>query len=101
MQLHFLRLIQGLGGSIMVIAFAIIKDLYQGPMMGKMMSMVLAILGLSPVLAPLIGNGLQHLESWRAIFIFLAVYAAIVFVACASLLPETRAKRTPCSIQTF
>ncbi len=54
--------------------------------------MVLAILGLSPVLAPLMGNGLQHLESWRAIFIFLAVYAAIVFIACASLLPETRSE---------
>ncbi|TCB57242.1 multidrug effflux MFS transporter [Acinetobacter terrestris] len=100
MQLHFLRLIQGLGGSIgMVITFAIIKDLYQGPMMGKMMSMVLAILGLSPVLAPLIGNGLQHLESWRAIFLFLAVYAAIVFIACANLLPETRSKEHSASFK--
>ncbi|MBU3848250.1 MAG: multidrug effflux MFS transporter [Candidatus Acinetobacter avistercoris] len=90
-QLHALRLLQGLGGSIgMVIAFAMIKDLYQGPMMGKIMSMVLAILGLSPVLAPLIGNGLQTLDSWRAIFIFLAIYSAIILVACASLLPETR-----------
>lgn len=91
LQLHVLRLIQGLGGSIgMVIAFAMIKDLYQGPMMGKMMSMVLAILGLSPVLAPLMGNGLQALESWRAIFIFLAVYSGIILMACILLLPETR-----------
>ncbi len=91
LQLHVLRLVQGLGGSIgMVIAFAMIKDLYQGPMMGKMMSMVLAILGLSPVLAPLIGNGLQALESWRAIFIFLAVYSGVILTACLLLLPETR-----------
>ncbi len=100
LQLHILRLVQGLGGSIgMVIAFAIIKDLYQGPMMGKMMSMVLAILGLSPVLAPLVGNALQHLESWRAIFIFLAAFAAIVFVACAVLLPETRSKEHSASFK--
>ena len=92
-QLHITRLIQGLGGSIgMVIAFAMIKDLYQGPMMGKMMSMVLAILGLSPVLAPLIGNGLQALDSWRAIFIFLAVYSSIILTACIVLLPESRSK---------
>lgn len=91
LQLHVLRLIQGLGGSIgMVIAFAMIKDLYQGPMMGKMMSMVLAILGLSPVLAPLIGNGLQALESWRAIFVFLAFYSGIILAACVVFLPETR-----------
>ncbi len=74
----------------MVIAFAIIKDQFQGPAMGKLMSMVLAILGLSPVAAPLVGDGLQALGSWRNIFIFLAVYAAIVLAAVAVLLPETR-----------
>ncbi|WP_245668238.1 multidrug effflux MFS transporter [Acinetobacter gandensis] len=90
-QLQYIRFVQGLGGSIgMVIAFAIIKDQFQGPAMGKMMSMVLAILGLSPVAAPLIGDGLQALGSWRNIFIFLAVYAAIVLAAVAVLLPETR-----------
>lgn len=90
-QLQWIRFVQGLGGSIgMVIAFAIIKDQFQGPAMGKMMSMVLAILGLSPVAAPLIGDGLQALGSWRNIFIFLAVYAAIVLSAAAVLLPETR-----------
>lgn len=90
-QLQWLRFVQGLGGSIgMVIAFAIIKDQFQGPAMGKMMSMVLAILGLSPVAAPLIGDGLQHLGSWRAIFIFLAIYGVMVMIAVASLLPETR-----------
>lgn len=90
-QLQWIRFVQGLGGSIgMVIAFAIIKDQFQGPAMGKMMSMVLAILGLSPVAAPLIGDGLQHLGSWRAIFIFLAIYAVGVIIAIAVLLPETR-----------
>ena len=90
-QLQWIRFVQGLGGSIgMVIAFAIIKDQYKGPAMGKMMSMVLAILGLSPIAAPLIGDGLQHLGSWRTIFIFLAIYAVIVIIAVAKLLPETR-----------
>ena len=90
-QLQTIRFVQGLGGSIgMVIAFAIIKDQYEGSAMGKMMSMVLAILGLSPVAAPLIGDGLQALGSWRNIFIFLAVYDAIVMSAAALFLPETR-----------
>lgn len=90
-QLQWIRFVQGLGGSIgMVIAFAIIKDQFHGPAMGKMMSMVLAILGLSPVAAPLIGDGLQQLGSWRTIFIFLAIYASVVMVAVFVLLPETR-----------
>ena len=90
-QLQWMRFIQGLGGSIgMVIAFAIIKDQFNGPAMGKMMSMVLAILGLSPVAAPIIGDGLQHLGSWRSIFVFLAIYAVAVTILVATLLPETR-----------
>lgn len=91
LQLQWIRFVQGLGGSIgMVIAFAIIKDRFHGPEMGKMMSMVLAILGLSPVAAPLIGDGLQTLGSWRTIFIFLAIYAAVVMAVVAAFLPETR-----------
>ena len=90
-QLQWIRFIQGLGGSIgMVIAFAIIKDQYQGPAVGKMISMVLAILGLSPVLAPLIGDALQAVGSWRNIFIFLSLYGALILTVTAIFLPETR-----------
>jgi MFS transporter, DHA1 family, multidrug resistance protein len=90
-QLQWIRFIQGLGGSIgMVIAFAIIKDQYQGPAIGKMISMVLAILGLSPVLAPLIGDALQAVGSWRNIFIFLSLYGALILTVTAIFLPETR-----------
>jgi DHA1 family bicyclomycin/chloramphenicol resistance-like MFS transporter len=92
-QLHALRLLQGLGGSIgMVIAFAIIKDSYSGPAMGKMMAMVLAVLGLCPVLAPIVGNGLQSLGSWRTIFWVLAAWGVAVAVIAAMLLPETRTR---------
>lgn len=90
-QLQTLRFIQGLGGSIgMVIAFAIIKDQFSGAQLGKMMSMVLAILGLSPVVAPIIGDGLQTLGSWRNIFFFLASYTAVVMILICAFLPETR-----------
>ena len=90
-QLHWLRFVQGLGGSIgMVIAFAIIKDAFSGAAMGKLMSMVLAVLGLCPVLAPLAGNALQSLDSWRLIFWALAAWGVLVAIVVAVLLPETR-----------
>ena len=62
LQLQWLRFLQGLGGSIgLVIAFAIVKDAFTVEGMGKMVSMILAVLGLSPVIAPLLGNLLHNL----------------------------------------
>ena len=90
-QLNWLLFVQGVGGSIgMVIAFAIIKDAFSGAAMGKLMSMVLAVLGLCPVLAPLAGNALQSMDSWRVIFWALAAWGVLVAIVVALLLPETR-----------
>jgi len=90
-QLQWLRFLQGIGGSIgMVIAFAVIKDHFSGPAVGKMMSLVLAVLGITPVLAPLVGDFLHNLGSWRTIFWFLAAYGVVLALLIASLLPETR-----------
>ncbi len=90
-QLQWLRFVQGLGGSIgMVISFAIVKDAFSGPELGKMLSLILAVLGLSPVVAPMIGNALQALGSWQAIFWALTLYGALLLAAAAMVLPETR-----------
>lgn len=90
-QLQWLRFLQGLGGSIgMVIAFAVIKDHFSGPAVGKMMSLVLAVLGITPVLAPLVGDFLHRLGSWRTIFWFMALWGIVLALLIAALLPETR-----------
>lgn len=98
--LHGWRLLQGLGGSIgMVIAFAIIKDLFNGPALGRMMSLVLAVLGLAPVLAPLLGNGLLAIDSWRLIFWALALWGVLVMLATAVILPESRSAQARAGFQ--
>ena len=90
-QLHALRLLQGLGGSIgMVIAFAIVKDAFSGAAFGKMIAIVLAVLGISPVAAPMIGSALQAMDSWRTIFWALAIYGMVVLAVLMAFLPETR-----------
>lgn len=90
-QLQWLRFLQGVGGSIgMVIAFAVVKDAFSGAEMGKILSLILAVLGLSPVVAPMIGNLLQGVGSWRTIFWALAAYGMLTVLAVAILLPETR-----------
>lgn len=90
-HLQWLRFLQGVGGSIgMVIAFAIIKDYFSGPDVGRMMSLVLAVLGITPVLAPLVGDFLQGLGSWRTIFWFMVAFGIALALLVALLLPETR-----------
>ena len=90
-QLLWLRFFQGIGGSIgMVIAFAVIKDHFAGPDVGKMMSLVLAVLGITPVLAPLGGDLLQNIGSWRSIFWFMVAFGLVLMAMIATMLPETR-----------
>lgn len=90
-QLLWLRFFQGVGGSIgMVIAFAVIKDHFSGSDVGKMMSLVLAVLGITPVLAPLGGDLLQNIGSWRSIFWFMVAFGLALIAMIATMLPETR-----------
>ena len=90
-QWQWLRFVQGIGGSIgMVIAFSIARDSYSGPMLGKMMSLILAVLGIAPIIAPLLGTMLQEIGSWRTIFWALMAYGVVTALAAALLLPETR-----------
>lgn len=90
-QLMAWRLIQGVGGSIgMVIAMSSVRDRFRGPEAAKMMGMVVIVLGLAPVIAPMLGSGLLLILPWQAIFIALALVAAAILVMVAVLMPETR-----------
>ncbi|WP_247256496.1 multidrug effflux MFS transporter [Pseudomonas moorei] len=85
------RFLQGLGGSIgLVIAFAIVRDAFREAQMGKMISIIMAVLGLSPVIAPMIGSALLTTFSWHGIFWALAGYGVMVATAVALALEETR-----------
>ena len=48
------------------------------------------IMGLAPIVAPLIGGGLQTFSGWRADFILIFAAGAIGLTLAALLLPETR-----------
>lgn len=90
-QLLFFRLIQGLGGSIgLVIAMAVVRDLYTGHAAARMMAMVLMVLGVSPVLAPLVGSVVLAVGTWRTMFGLLAGVGAALLAFVALGLPETR-----------
>lgn len=66
------RFIQALGAcSAIISAFAIVRDCYHGEQLIKAMSTVMALIGVSPALAPLLGSILNNKWGWKASFIFL------------------------------
>lgn len=64
------RFLQGLGAAGPRSAgMAMIRDLYRGPEMARVIALVMTIFTLVPALAPLVGQGLMLLGSWRLIFV--------------------------------
>ncbi|MYW47581.1 multidrug effflux MFS transporter [Streptomyces sp. SID161] len=85
-----LRFVQGAAGAAgIVIARAIIRDLYEGVKIAQVFSTLMLISGVAPVVAPLFGAQLLHVTDWRGIFAALAVLGLAVVAAIALGLPET------------
>jgi DHA1 family bicyclomycin/chloramphenicol resistance-like MFS transporter len=84
-----LRLLQGVGGCAgIVIARAVVRDLYAGAEAARFFSLLMLVFGVAPVVAPLLGGQILAVASWEAIFFALAVYG---LACCAAVvwLPET------------
>jgi DHA1 family bicyclomycin/chloramphenicol resistance-like MFS transporter len=97
--LWFFRALQGLsGGAGNVVARAMVRDLFEGPQAQRVMATVQMLFGIAPAVAPIIGGFLLGIH-WQAIFIFLALYAALALFAAVKYLPETMPpeKRMPLS----
>ena len=89
-MLAAVRFVQALGGAgAIVLARAVVRDLYSGVRAGRELSLMGAITGIAPIIAPVIGGALQTLFGWRATFVVLVVFAGIVGSTAARLLPET------------
>lgn len=84
------RLIQGVGAaSPRIIAIAVIRDLYAGRQMARVMSFAMMVFITIPVLAPSVGQVLVHVGNWHWIFIVLLVMAAGAAIWSGLRLPET------------
>ena len=84
------RFLQGLGsGSAIAISAATIRDRYTGHQAARLLALRVMVLGLSPILAPVLGSEIIRLVSWRYIFWFAAAYGLLAS-ALLVLIPETR-----------
>ncbi len=88
--LTVLRAVQGLAGAAgVVIARAVVRDLYEGIAAVQFFSRLMLVSGVAPVLAPVLGSLVLRVASWRQVFLGLAGLGALLLVAVALLYRET------------
>jgi multidrug resistance protein len=88
------RALQALGGSGgIVLARAIVRDLYSGARAGRELSLIGSVMALAPAVAPIAGGVLQTGFGWRSVFFALAAAGVMGVGAIWLLLPETLARR--------
>jgi DHA1 family bicyclomycin/chloramphenicol resistance-like MFS transporter len=86
-----LRFVQALGGCVtMVVSRAVVRDLFQPREAARVLSMLMLVMGVAPILAPLLGGHLLIWFGWPSIFLVLGTYGAIILAVAWRWLPETR-----------
>lgn len=84
------RVVQGMAvAAPRVVGMAIIRDLFSGREMARIMSLAMMVFTLFPAFAPLIGAGIIALTGWRGIFLAFIVFSVITVVWMGLRLPET------------
>lgn len=86
------RFFQALGacGGI-VIARAMVRDLFDHQESARVFSLLMLVMGVAPILAPLIGGYVALFLGWRAIFGIVAAFSLLILGAVWKFLPETKA----------
>jgi DHA1 family bicyclomycin/chloramphenicol resistance-like MFS transporter len=72
-----------------VLVTAMVRDLFEGEEMARVMSLVFMVFMLVPMLAPNIGQAILLVADWRAIFLVLAGYGVAMWLWSSIRLPET------------
>lgn len=84
------RLLQGLSGAAgVVIARAVVRDLFNGVAAARFFSSLMLVSGVAPIAAPVIGGQLLRFTSWRGIFALLACLGVLIMALMMWKLPET------------
>src|SRR5690606_5281833 len=88
------RVLQALGGAAGAVASrAVVRDLYRGAAAARLNSRLVLVMGVAPIVAPMLGGALLELAGWRAIFAALAAAAAVALAVVWTWLPETAPPR--------
>ena len=91
--LRFLQALSGCAG--MVVARAVVRDLYDHQESARVYSVLLMVMGIAPIVAPLAGGYLLTWFGWRSIFWVLALFGVACLIAVKTGLPETIPRNQP------
>jgi DHA1 family bicyclomycin/chloramphenicol resistance-like MFS transporter len=90
------RFVQALGGCAgMVISRAVVSDKCDAVGSAKVFSQLMLVMGLAPILAPLLGGLLVNTTGWQSIFLALTGFSALAGLAVATGLPESLPANIP------
>ncbi|MEP6513543.1 MAG: multidrug effflux MFS transporter [Parafilimonas sp.] len=99
-ELIALRLLQALGGCAgMVASRALVRDIFPVEENAKIFSLLMLVIGVSPIIAPTSGGFIATHFGWKYIFIVLAVLAAFILIAMHFALPKGRKPDTGLSLK--
>ena len=85
-----LRFIQALGScAAQVAAMAMVRDLYGPKDSAKVFSLILLVIGASPMIAPTAGGYIVTMWSWRIVFLVLLILGVVITLLTVFLLPES------------
>ena len=90
-QLIVFRFVQALGGCAgMVASRAFVRDIFPPEENARIFSLLILVMGVAPIIAPSVGSFIVTTLDWHAIFVALALIAAILFIAVLVILPESK-----------
>lgn len=90
------RFVQALGGCAgMVLSRAIVSDKCDPVASAKVFSQLMLVMGLAPILAPMLGGVLVNLAGWQSIFLALSLFSAASLLAVSLGLPESLPANMP------
>ena len=95
-QFYFGRFWQGVGaGALYIMTFTVLRDVLSQERLAMALSMINGVICVIPVLAPVLGYLILSHFDWRAIFVAMALVAAVSGLVNLLLLKETRPARQP------
>jgi DHA1 family bicyclomycin/chloramphenicol resistance-like MFS transporter len=89
-SLSAFRLLAAFGGSAsVVVPRAMVRDVADGPAAAMLFSRLMLVMGVAPIIAPIIGSAVVSVGSWRWIFVIAALYGIAALALVWFKLPDT------------
>jgi MFS transporter, DHA1 family, multidrug resistance protein len=83
------RFVHGLAGAAMVVSRSMVRDLYSGRQMARVLSLTFIVFLLVPIIAPSFGQLLLLAVNWRFLYISFSIFGTAVWLWVLLRLPET------------